>query len=152
MERGTYFPLPVSVKKVSKEPPSERSFASGLGRPSGRRPCSSRYLGYAGQFVFEVYGGCRRRTAPTRCYQAGCRPGRCEDGKSVGALLAAVPMLSSPPRCERRQVRGTGPKGHRMVNRLLNAGTRTSPRMVDVGCCVKQTGEEEAKWFGRMLG
>jgi hypothetical protein len=55
MERGTYLPLPVSVKKVSKEPPSERSVASGLGRPSARRPCSSRYLGSSSQCVFEVY-------------------------------------------------------------------------------------------------
>lgn len=44
MERGTYLPLPVSVKKVSNEPPSLRSFASGSGRPSALRPCSRRYL------------------------------------------------------------------------------------------------------------
>jgi hypothetical protein len=44
MDRGTYLPLPVSVKKVSHEPPSLRSLASGLGRPSGSRPCSRRYL------------------------------------------------------------------------------------------------------------
>lgn len=44
MDRGTYFPLPVSVKKVSKEPPSAASLASGSGRPSAFRPCSRRYL------------------------------------------------------------------------------------------------------------
>lgn len=44
MERGTYFPLPVSVKKVSQEPPSATSFASGSGRPSAFKPCSRRYL------------------------------------------------------------------------------------------------------------
>ena len=44
MERGTYLPLPVSVKKVSNEPPSLSSFASGSGRPSALRPCSRRYL------------------------------------------------------------------------------------------------------------
>jgi hypothetical protein len=43
-DRGTYFPFPVSVKKVSKDPASPPVSASGSGRPSGFRPCSSRYL------------------------------------------------------------------------------------------------------------
>jgi hypothetical protein len=59
IERGTYFPLPVSVKKVSKEPPSDRCDASGSGRPSALRPCSSRYLGFSCQFVYEVCGRSR---------------------------------------------------------------------------------------------
>lgn len=45
MDRGTYFPLRVSVKKVSKDPASPTFSVSGSGRPSGFRPCSSRYLG-----------------------------------------------------------------------------------------------------------
>jgi hypothetical protein len=55
MERGTYLPLLVSLKKVSNEPPSDSAVASGFGRPSGKRPCSSRYLGTSCQRVFEVY-------------------------------------------------------------------------------------------------
>jgi hypothetical protein len=50
-------PLLVSLKKVSNEPPSDSSVASGFGRPSGKRPCSSRYLGTSCQRVFEVYDG-----------------------------------------------------------------------------------------------
>lgn len=45
MERGTYLPLLVSVKKVSNEPASPTSLALGSGRPSIPRPCSRRYLG-----------------------------------------------------------------------------------------------------------
>ena len=44
IERGTYFPLFVSVKNVSNEPVSPPSFASGSGRPSAFKPCSRRYL------------------------------------------------------------------------------------------------------------
>jgi len=42
IERGTYLPLPVSVKKVSGEPPSAASLFSGSRRPSALRPCSRR--------------------------------------------------------------------------------------------------------------
>lgn len=42
IERGTYFPFPVSVKNVSKEPGSPMSLASESGNPSGLRPCSRR--------------------------------------------------------------------------------------------------------------
>jgi hypothetical protein len=42
MERGTYLPLPVSLKKVSKEPPSTISLESGSRWPSALRPCSRR--------------------------------------------------------------------------------------------------------------
>ncbi len=44
MDRGTYLPLPVSVKTVSSSPESWRAFALGSGRPSCLRPCSRRYL------------------------------------------------------------------------------------------------------------
>jgi hypothetical protein len=75
MERGTYLPLPVSVKKVSKEPPSERSVASGLGRPSARRPCSRRYL--AGCVSVGRMVAASIRTAPKRSYPIARPPGRC---------------------------------------------------------------------------
>jgi hypothetical protein len=45
MDRGTYLPLPVSVKKVSKEPALSAAFDSGSRRPSPLSPCSRRYLG-----------------------------------------------------------------------------------------------------------
>jgi hypothetical protein len=44
MDRGTYLPLPVSVKKVSKEPAPSAAFESGSKRPSALSPCSRRYL------------------------------------------------------------------------------------------------------------
>ena len=45
MERGTYLPLPVSVKNVSKEPAlSACSGFSESGLPSAFKPCSRRYL------------------------------------------------------------------------------------------------------------
>ena len=44
MERGTYFPLPVSVNTVSSSPEAWRALALGSGRPSCNRPCSRRYL------------------------------------------------------------------------------------------------------------
>lgn len=44
MERGTYLLSLVSVKKVSKEPGSPISVASGSRRPSAFKPCSRRYL------------------------------------------------------------------------------------------------------------
>jgi len=44
MDRGTYLPLPVSVKKVSKEPALSEAFESGSKRPSALSPCSRRYL------------------------------------------------------------------------------------------------------------
>ena len=44
MDRGTYLPLPVSVKKVSKEPALSTAFESGSRRPSALSPCSRRYL------------------------------------------------------------------------------------------------------------
>jgi hypothetical protein len=90
MERGTYLPLPVSVKKVSNEPPSERAVASGLGRPSALRPCSSRYLGSSCQREFEVCDWVWGRTAPTRCSRAACRPGQCEGGRSVKLTVSVV--------------------------------------------------------------
>ena len=37
-------PLPVSVKKVSKEPALSEAFESGSKRPSALSPCSRRYL------------------------------------------------------------------------------------------------------------
>jgi hypothetical protein len=36
--------------------------------------------------------GSGRRTAPRRCYQAACRPGRCEGGRSVG-LAVSIPSI-----------------------------------------------------------
>lgn len=44
MERGTYLLSLVSVKKVSKDPGSPISVASGSRRPSAFKPCSRRYL------------------------------------------------------------------------------------------------------------
>jgi hypothetical protein len=44
IDRGTYLPLPVSVKKVSKEPAPSATFESGSRRPSALSPCSRRYL------------------------------------------------------------------------------------------------------------
>ena len=87
MDRGTYFPLLVSVKKVSKEPPSVASLASGSGRPSAFRPCSRRYLhnksepkmlkrrAFKGEIGF--------LTVPRHCYRAGCRPGQYGGGRSM---------------------------------------------------------------------
>lgn len=44
IERGTYLLSLVSVKKVSNEPGSPISVASGSRRPSAFKPCSRRYL------------------------------------------------------------------------------------------------------------
>lgn len=44
IDLGTHFPFLVSEKNVLKEFASPTISESGLGRPSGFRPCSSRYL------------------------------------------------------------------------------------------------------------
>jgi hypothetical protein len=98
MERGTYFPFPVSVKKVSKEPPSARSFASGSGRPSALSPCSSRYLRWRGQLVV-LFQKWICRTTPRHCCPAGCRPGRCGGGRSVVHNPMSVPNFDHTRGC-----------------------------------------------------
>ena len=93
MERGTYLPLPVSVKNVSKEPASPMFLASGSSRPSALRPCSRRYLDNRVSWLYDPEGlvefpsirwnggvGEGGLTIPMRCFQAGCQPGQCEDG------------------------------------------------------------------------
>jgi hypothetical protein len=54
IDRGTYFPFPVSVNMVSDEPGSV-TVVSGSARPSILRPCSRRYLVFWSSLVF-VWG------------------------------------------------------------------------------------------------
>jgi hypothetical protein len=83
IDRGTYLPLAVSVKKVSKDPALSAAFDSGSRRPSPLSPCSRRYLGDcvhqtgAGLKGGEGVGEC---TIPRHCSQAAYQPGRCEGG------------------------------------------------------------------------
>jgi hypothetical protein len=93
MDRGTYLPLPVSVKKVSKEPALSEAFESGSKRPSALSPCSRRYLeSFVDQRPANEKGGegPDGHTVPKHCSQVGYRPGRCEDGTPARDYMSAI--------------------------------------------------------------
>lgn len=84
MDRGTYLPLPVSVKTVSSSPDSWTAFASGSGRPSCKRPCSRRYLRTKEISIqLSILEVSNQLTTPKHCYQAGYQLDRYEGEESI---------------------------------------------------------------------